>query len=477
LTLNFDKIKHGSRYVYGDARITSGHELLHIMQTLYDPRGRMRKTFSHSNWLWMMEASATWFERAIADTAALVPQTAVDNWDFPFRNALELPPGYVDGSGARRHGYGAAAFLQHLVPAEQGSAPAEVGSVLKLIADVNPIGAGFAPSPARTPVQALREVFGGYSELKQIWYQFADRYVRGEIWGGFPTKDVVLNGASPATKVTLTKTSPRVVSTVSMPELSARHWLIRFDPDNPPDLSEDAVLKFRLTDPARGAKAFLYSIGADGFMSMTEFTGVLELEDAAAMARSGESLYVMAANGHNTYRGGVTSNVTLEITAGEPFTGIQNLSGQADMSLYNREYQIKVEYSISSDQEFQIIQEGQYGGFGFVKVSLRAQPLNPDQPDQVQSVNIRYKISNFRHDFKFDPATYPGAEVRLFHWTSQNPALVDALSGEATLTFPLGAIRARTFEVDVRPFLVLKDNNRINLTGGGDMALVVDIGP
>src|SRR5690606_5603322 len=50
-------------------RITAGHELLHLMQALYNPAGAL------TPWLWFEEASATWLERRLTSIPEYVPPT------------------------------------------------------------------------------------------------------------------------------------------------------------------------------------------------------------------------------------------------------------------------------------------------------------------------------------------------------------------------------------------------------------------
>ncbi|MDO8944368.1 MAG: hypothetical protein Q7U75_14400, partial [Desulfobacterales bacterium] len=159
LCLNLDTIKQGNTYFLDDVEVTSGHELLHIMQTLYDTRGRLRKTFTHSSWLWLMEASATWLEKSISANADYRPLNAVDNWDFLFKNGLEVPAGYSGGAAVRAHGYGASAFLQYLAPASPGAAPDSIGRVIAKLG-VEDSADIVLSSPAYAPVPTLRGEFG-----------------------------------------------------------------------------------------------------------------------------------------------------------------------------------------------------------------------------------------------------------------------------------------------------------------------------
>lgn len=466
LCLNLDTIKFGSKYSLGDARLTSGHELLHIMQSLYDPRGRLRKTFGHSSWLWLMEASATWFERAMAEDDGYTPLNGVENWSFLFQRGLEAPPGWVDGVTARRHGYGAAAFLQHLAPAEKGSAPRLVGEILKLLGVVNPIGAGFAPTPEYSPVRAIRKVLGGEGELRSQWHAFTDRYMQGEIWNRFPKQADLLRASPWPINVELGKTQTQFRQTLTMPELSASHYLIRFDTQNKPDLKEKSRLRIRVVDAAGGVKGFLYALGDESMLRLGEFSGEFIVEDAKGLFDSGQPMYLLLSNGRNTFSGGERSEVELTIAVDEEFEGVHQLAGKADCTkCYNGEYSVSVTFSVSSSGKFRTRSAGNAFSCFYV-LNLENMPWSPEQPDAVDTYTVQFSIGNFVHQYRI-PEYMKDATIELLVSTDGGNNWYRGSSGTISRTFHRGSRRAVSASVAVRPVIVYGGAIHI-LTGSGD---------
>jgi uncharacterized protein (TIGR03437 family) len=475
LCLNFDHMKVGRRYYLTEARRVAGHELLHLMQALYDPRGgRLRRTFSHSTWLWLMEASATWFERAMSESEGFTPPIAMDNWDFLFRRPLEVPPGIVDGQGARRHGYGASAFLQHLAPAERGSAPAMIGDVIKLLEEEDPVG--ILTHPRYTPVQALRRVVGDRGLLQDAWHAFAGRYVQAEIWSGFPSPGLLTGGPSPPSPITLSRSRPSFSWTVPIPELSARAFLIRINQHDVPEFRPNTKLLLKIEDPARGTRAFLYRVLRDGPLQlMGDFTGKFEVLDAEGLFKIGDPLYLVLANGHNAVRGGTQSGVKLDVEIGSPWDGTRHLLAAAELSLYNREYNLRMGYSLLSTHPFRVVRQQQLAGAA-MHLTLQAPPRDPDKPDEIMEVAVRFEFSDLR--FRRPPLLPEGRTVQLFFTTRGETTSQEIMgtSGEFIVRFPLWA-HHRGGEVSVRPWMVTRDGTKSPLTGGGSTALQVTIGP
>lgn len=107
-----------SRYFYSmdhfnekisDLKATMGHEMLHLVQYIADPRWPYTKAVSPGPTLWMDEASATWFEPLAVGDPGFLPPNAVLYTGFIHTPLLGAPDKI-----AQDHGYGASAFLRHL---------------------------------------------------------------------------------------------------------------------------------------------------------------------------------------------------------------------------------------------------------------------------------------------------------------------------------------------------------------------------
>ncbi len=471
LCLNLDTIRYGRKLYLEDANLTAGHELLHIMQTLYDPRGRLRKTFIHSTWLWLMEASATWFEKAMASKDSYVPLNAIEkNWAFPFQRALEAPPGILDGTAARRHGYGASAFLQHIAPASTGNAPALVGEILKLLGAVSPVGEDLLPVPEYSPVRAIREVLGGTQALMEQWHQFADRYVQGEVWGGFPKTGDLLRSPAPPTAVTFSKDLTQYKTTLSIPELSAAHLILHFPQNSAPALKDSSRLRLQITDAARGTRAFLYAVTEAGLLRMGEFTGIFEVENAKSLFESGQPLYLLLANGRNTFDGRTKSEVELKLEVGEPFEGVQSASVKSENSCYNNSFTIELSAEVRSSAAFRVLLNARpFPCMNTLRVENT--PWNPDDPELVDTYTIQFSFANLtlRHgsgvfeDYRLEPQfSTDGGKT----WVVGN-------RGTTSFTFHRGS-RSYSHGVVVRP-VFYKAGKEPFVINSGDAILTLEV--
>ena len=271
-------------------RVTAGHELFHLLQNLYDPRTLFQVAKLSSSWLWMLEASATWFERLMANDPKFVPSNVTSFADFLTKHGLEYPPG--DTGTVQDHGYGAAMFLEHVSKQKGDSA---VGDVIKLMAQ----GEGtILPQPKYLPVEALNSVVG---DVGAAWLQFCRNYMAGSVYAGFPKSDKV-NSLATGNRASFAKeTDPAVTFTWDAPDLSARVYSVSFAlayqwPAN-------TKLSVSLTDPGGQAEATIYK-WAGGAAPVWSLAGTAraaaawEYPDVADLVKNHVSLVIMVANGH-----------------------------------------------------------------------------------------------------------------------------------------------------------------------------------
>jgi uncharacterized protein (TIGR03437 family) len=285
-------------------RVTAGHELFHLLQNLYDPRTLFQMAKFSSSWLWMLEASATWFERLMVNDPNFVPSNVNSFRDFLTQHGLEYPPG--DTKTVQNHGYGAAMFLEHVSKQKGDSAVAEV---IKLMAQ----GEGtILPQPKYSPVEALNSVLGG---VGAAWLQFCENYMAGSVYAGFPTSDKV-NSLATGNRASFAKeTDPAVTFTWNAPDLSARVYSVSLAlayqwPAN-------TKLTVSLTDPGGQAEAIIYKT-AGGAAPVWSLAGTAraaaawEYADVAELVKNHVSLVIMVANGHavKPYTG--TTPITLQ---------------------------------------------------------------------------------------------------------------------------------------------------------------------
>ncbi|TVQ41636.1 MAG: hypothetical protein EA370_01520 [Wenzhouxiangella sp.] len=148
---NYTYIEINTRVVdnLGVARATAAHEFFHIVQGLYDPRGRIsRVTYSNYPHYWLDEATASWAEELVDDDpGSYRPSTYVSNAGAPYQG---IAAGIHAGSGdeAAEYGYGMAPLVKYLVER------AESNQVLARIYEA--ILAG--QDPVRALIQGVRHV-------------------------------------------------------------------------------------------------------------------------------------------------------------------------------------------------------------------------------------------------------------------------------------------------------------------------------
>ncbi len=307
------------------APIFVSHELLHVFQSLYIPAGTIQQSFSESTWLWMLEATATWFEGRIAyDTNPnYFPDVVQTNQIFPFLHGLEYPPDSTAASLStqnerqRRHGYGASLFVRYLVNNE-GYGNKLVGRWFDRLAETT----------AGTPVNATatagleREV----SNLELKWLRFiralCDRQVRPEV--GLDTLLAALTkGQPPVVRPYVVASDADNGTSVSWQSqaLSARMMILQF-PSRTTQWPADTRLKITLGQTQTDAEGIIYvrAAGHDTIMAGTlpKYGGTFEYAGVRDLAQNGGLVYIVVADGGTAAsHTGVTSlTVDVQISSG-----------------------------------------------------------------------------------------------------------------------------------------------------------------
>lgn len=281
LTLNSNKLAGDG--VSDSFRATIGHELLHVMQDLYDPRSAYRVAKFPSPWLWYWEAASTWFESVMLGDESYIPGTvSEDNYTFATRHGLEFEPG--GQSDVQNHGYGASMFLQYLTKTRSRNT---VGDTIKLAADR---AIGLLAASRYSPVEAMNSVYGS---LGDKWVQFIEKYAEGQVYASeFPPIGLII--AQKAGSYEFKQDSDTGVTfTWDSPNLSARVFQLKFTqawPDN---------TKLTLSFDAAGdyVTAFLYRVTAAGWSKAGSFRDSLTLDNAEQLQKDGAQLIVVVADG------------------------------------------------------------------------------------------------------------------------------------------------------------------------------------
>ncbi|MEL7639397.1 MAG: hypothetical protein AAGU21_07110 [Solidesulfovibrio sp.] len=148
-------------------KATVGHEFFHAVQNLYDPRSALaiRNTLLFSpHFLWLAEASSTWFESPMLDDPAYVPSVFLTNTEMASRG---LETG-TDRTEMQNIGYWASGFLRFLRQ-DQGSD----AFVFNLWTTVRNQVAG---TSGYSDLRALIDTVGSGMALGGKWTTFATRF-------------------------------------------------------------------------------------------------------------------------------------------------------------------------------------------------------------------------------------------------------------------------------------------------------------
>ncbi len=136
---------------------TAGHELLHVAQYLYDKRNRVSSSLSDGGWLWLDEATATWFEKEMPVSSSYIPNTVIQNL-YAVEQALE--------TNTQGHGYGESMFITYLARKQGDNV---VGDIIKKKWD------NYAP------IDALKSATS--SLLDVDWQLFAEDFMKLAVYG------------------------------------------------------------------------------------------------------------------------------------------------------------------------------------------------------------------------------------------------------------------------------------------------------
>jgi len=311
LSLNLDQIKGGANWE--NARTTAAHEMFHIYQSLYDPRGSWRRTFSNSPWLWMMEAASTWFEKKMVSGSNYLSPNAKAYSDFLYLHGLEYPPGLLDKMTVSRHGYGASLFLDYMTGQKGDKLIGE------LIKDMQPSTGIVFKASLYSPVEALgrQEILLGYK-----WQVFVKELADGKVNPGILI-DTMVSPPS-ATLESYTNSADSSTGTKfqwAAPDLAARGYKVTFQ-RRTTQWPAGTKLTFLFSGPANDAQAYLYkSVTGKGWVYQASFTSTYEVADADQLAQNGALFFVLVANGHAQRPFTGTTPITLEVRVDVTPTG------------------------------------------------------------------------------------------------------------------------------------------------------------
>ncbi len=281
-------------------RATAGHELLHVAQYLYDNRNRVSSSVSDGGWLWIDEATATWFERLMEPS--LIPSTADQNIGF-----IESPLAL----NTQDHGYGASMFITYMA---RNYGNDVVGSIIKKKWD------------SATPIDALKSVSSSLIGID--WRRFAEDYMKLAVYGDDTRPLAATINGMQLGSFKIENDLPGEGATFSWsgaPDLSVRVYRIQFGFYVHWEDTDYLSFKFWGEDPdaAPDNAAFIVCKYADGnydyvgtyYDHETSIFGLKSIVDASG------AVYIMVVNQHETppYTSTRPDALYLQVTREEDF--------------------------------------------------------------------------------------------------------------------------------------------------------------
>ncbi len=251
--------------------ITVGHEFLHLIQDLYDPRSWPTKMVDFGPKYWLDEATATYSEEFFSNNpATYVPVTFTGYRSEPFKGI------HKQGSGAGDHGYGMAALIKYLTGKFQSS------TVLNYYTDI---------SNDKHPVETIISRSNGSTD----WLgDFLREYVRGNVYGvdaGYFNSDV----------------HPNLVFKIDAADDTLKKWfdyypqmggqLHRVELEYP-GIAADQDISFTLRGPYdEKTEVSILKYKGTGSMELIDYstTGVV-VDDISGLTAGGYDLYALVTN-------------------------------------------------------------------------------------------------------------------------------------------------------------------------------------
>lgn len=217
LIFNKDKIDDVTQM-----RATTIHELMHLVQSLYDPRNRYSKAKFESPTLWLDEAVAVWCEGLMIPESSYISPVRNGNEMAPFKGNFVNKP-----DDPQNFGYGMSAMIKYITE--------QYGFTrIALIYDKIKNGS-----------KAIDAVKEGLNKLYWEWYgQFIAKYTEGKIYDDMGL-NLILGNQPPVVSYDTKSDTLKTVSANYQP-LQTRFYKIQINGDN---LEDNSKLLIKTKDP------------------------------------------------------------------------------------------------------------------------------------------------------------------------------------------------------------------------------------
>jgi hypothetical protein len=282
---------------------------LHVAQYCYDRRNRVASSWSGGGWIWMDDATATWFEKRMVAASSFIPSTATTNMAF-LKDAL--------ATDTNEHGYGASMFMTYMAQ-KQGNAV--IGDASKLKWD------------NYQPIEALKHLTS--STIDVDWKLFCENFMKLAVYGSgtYPTpgeinslqQETFLFDEDPSTWT-------HAFTWSSAPDISARVYRIQFKPYADPfdpgaqwQDYDDLVITFYGNNTAESPVDAAYIICTYANSTWQFIASSSDhkytVSDLKAVADANGAVYIMVVNESATapYTGNRAEPIHLDVERAEDF--------------------------------------------------------------------------------------------------------------------------------------------------------------
>lgn len=303
-----------------EVRATAAHELYHVYQALYDPRGsNVRKSVQSSPWLWFLEASAEWVGNSMANDPTFVSSLAVANSDYFLVRGLDFVPSGLSLSSpsntedVQNHGYGAATFLEYVAPIGGGS-QTEIGKTIQLMAQTSGV---IFKNYTWSPLDAWmsQDVF-----LRDRWLGYLETYAAGKLNRfstniSFTMSGLVANTAHAQSYNFQSDSDTGTTFNWQAPDMSGALAVIHFKNTTTKWLT-GSLLTLSLPVTNANLEGIVYQRTNGKVQLVAPFKDTMVFQNVEQMAARGDTLYVLLANGNadRPFTNTRTFQLTVQVT-------------------------------------------------------------------------------------------------------------------------------------------------------------------
>ena len=279
LQFNFDKLSD-----HAAMRVTAGHEFLHFVQYLYDPRNRVSKKSSEPESLWIDEAQAVWAESLFSSTVNYLSAVRNGNEKAPFSGVRK-----AKADGAQDYGYGMSSVIKFLT-IQHGNA------IIRIINEK--ILAG------QNPAEAIRLATGkSYYE----WFgNFIDQFTQGKIYNDLPVATLV-NGKTDEFIISASKDSVKEF-TSGYGQLQSKIYITTLTADA---FTENSSLDILIKDPTNSEMLNVYKFTSNSMERIGQSLVSVNVPDIKNLAQAGYKLLTVVTNQNYSYLNDAGQNITM----------------------------------------------------------------------------------------------------------------------------------------------------------------------